>query len=81
MTDQLQIENHLRTLAEFLEGTLEHLYDKQMGFMLIAFELGDVKGHADYIANGKREDMIKFLRETADRLEAKQDIPASLSKH
>lgn len=47
-----------------------------LGFALLVFELNDANGHADYISNAHRGDMIKFLRETADRLESKQDFQA-----
>lgn len=46
-----------------------------MGFAFILFEFGE-PGIGNYISNGCREDMIKALRETADRIENNQDIPA-----
>ncbi|RXG32018.1 hypothetical protein [Leeuwenhoekiella marinoflava] len=33
-------------------------------------------GIANYISDSERADMIKMLRETADRLENKQDFPS-----
>lgn len=44
------------------------------GFALIVFPFFD-PGISNYISNGTREDMIKALRETADRLEKRQDFP------
>lgn len=38
------------------------------GFALIVFPFGS-PGLSDYISNSNRRDMIKTLRETADRLE------------
>lgn len=32
-------------------------------------------GIAQYVSNVQRSDMIKMLRETADRLESREDIP------
>lgn len=34
-----------------------------------------VPGIAQYLSNARREDCIQFLKETADRLEKKEDIP------
>lgn len=45
-----------------------------MGFALIVFDF-DNPGIGNYISNAERSDMIKSLRETADRLERNQDIP------
>ncbi len=46
---------------------------KGLGFALIVFPFYDA-GMSNYISNAEREDMIKALRETADRLESKQDF-------
>jgi len=46
----------------------------EMGFALLLFK-HNVPGVANYVSNSNREDMIKALRETADMLEAKNDIP------
>ena len=45
-----------------------------MGFLLIMFEFSS-PGVANYISNGRREDMVEALREAANRLEKSQDIP------
>ncbi|HLI94243.1 MAG TPA: hypothetical protein VKU83_11555 [Puia sp.] len=44
-----------------------------IGFCLLIFEFHK-PGIANYISNAQREDMIKSLRETADRLEKGQDF-------
>jgi hypothetical protein len=44
-----------------------------LGFCLLVFEFHNA-GMANYIANAQRPDMIKALRETADRLEKRQDF-------
>lgn len=52
------------------------LTEKKYGYVLIVFQFGDNDekvGH--YISNADRKDMIKALREKADILENKMDIP------
>lgn len=44
-----------------------------LGFMLIVFEFHK-SGISNYISNAERADMVKALRETADRLAGAQDI-------
>ena len=68
------IEDIMRLLAAGINGVLK---DNGMpkGFALIVFDFHE-PGVGNYISNASREDMIKSLRETADRLEKKQDIPA-----
>jgi hypothetical protein len=44
------------------------------GFSLLVFEFGGPGGNASYISNARRVDMIKALREQADRLERHEDI-------
>lgn len=46
---------------------------KGLGFALIVFKFKE-PGISNYISNGSREDMIKALRECADRIERNQDI-------
>ena len=43
------------------------------GFFLTIFPYNDDSGRANYISTGQRKDMIKMLRETAYRLERRQD--------
>lgn len=45
-----------------------------LGFALVVYEFGK-PGMSNYISNGNREDMIKALYETAERLNGKQDFP------
>lgn len=44
-----------------------------LGFAFLLFEF-HTPGESNYISNAERRDMIKALRETADRLERSQDI-------
>ena len=68
----------LKQLASIIDTTLESVFRKRLGFALIVFEFGEGNKAGDYISNGNREDMIKALRETADRLEANEDIPPAV---
>ncbi len=47
---------------------------KEFGFALLVFPFHS-PGISNYISNAQRDDMIKALRETADRLEKRQDFP------
>jgi hypothetical protein len=44
------------------------------GFIILAFPFG-AGGVAQYIANCDRSTRVRMLRETADRLEQKEDVP------
>jgi len=66
----------LGVLAEITKIELEEIYSVDMGLALVVWpEDNNPDSVADYISSGSREDMIKFLRGTADRLENKEDIP------
>ena len=58
-------------------NALGHVISKEifpgLGFMLIVFEFNK-PGISNYISNAERTDMVKALRETADRLAGAQDI-------
>jgi hypothetical protein len=43
-----------------------------VGFMLMLFDFGP-NGFSSYISNARRADMVKLLREQADRMEAGTD--------
>jgi len=68
-----QLEDIMKNLASGIDRVLRGCFE-DMGFMLICFRLS-LPGVASYISNGSRDDMIKALRETADILEAQEDIP------
>ncbi len=42
--------------------------------IILAADFGG-PGIAQYIGNGRRADFIRWMRETADRLEAREDVP------
>lgn len=58
----------MRRMGEYLKQQLPPGY----GFFLTIFEY-EKTSRANYISTGRREDMIKMLRETAYRLEHHQD--------
>jgi len=66
--------DQLDRLAGAVEYVLKDLYGKRMGFALFMFPFSEVGVAGDYVSNGTRETMIKFMRETADRLEKGKDI-------
>jgi hypothetical protein len=55
---------YMREVAKALKTALPG-----MGFALLVFPF-DSPGTANYISNGRREDMIKAMKETVARLEA-----------
>ena len=44
------------------------------GFIVLASPFGE-GGIAQYVGNGQRSDFIRRMRETADRLAAREDVP------
>jgi hypothetical protein len=44
------------------------------GFLILAAPFGP-GGIAQYIGNGQRADFVRWMRETADRLESREDVP------
>lgn len=44
------------------------------GATLLVYPFNGEPGLANYISDAHREDMIKYLRETADRIEANMDF-------
>lgn len=72
----------LDLLAAALEDILKDMYGVRMGFALFMFPFGegDDRQAGDWVSNGQREDMIKFMRDVADRLEAGKDIPRTIGE-
>jgi len=61
-----QAEASLQAIA----GALTDVLPKGVVFTLITYTVGE-GGYSAYVSNGAREDMIKALKETVARLEAK----------
>lgn len=71
----------IKMLANGLEEIINEKAGERIGFALLLFPFGSNKDSkyattqgADYVSNAQRPEMIKFLRETADRLELTEDI-------
>lgn len=63
----------MRSIADAVDEILKEMVGP--GFVLTILVYPENKpGIANYISTGQREDMIKALRETADRIEANEDI-------
>ena len=67
--DVLQAVAH--GLQKVFNGDAE-ISESRTGFVLLAFGIGQ-PGISNYVSNCDRASMIEALRETADRLEKKQD--------
>ncbi len=59
-------------MMRLLGADIDKRLKKKFGFCLVVFEWGGT-GPANYISNSKRSDMIRSMRETADRLEGRED--------
>lgn len=59
----------MRALAKFLKKKLP----KGWGFVLLVYPFNS-GGVANYISDGQRKDIILYLRETANILEANEDF-------
>ena len=62
---KLAMQEMAKSVAKFLP--------KEFGFTILVFPFNNA-GVSNYISNANRADMIKSLRETADRLEKRQDF-------
>lgn len=66
----LQIDAaQMRALADIVKEALP----KGLGFMIMTFEPGENNVPSNYVSNCDRADMIKEMRELADRLEKNQE--------
>jgi hypothetical protein len=58
----------LEAMCRDVAVTLRAALPPGCGFFLSLFDFGD-SGWTTYMSNGQRDDMVKFLRELADKLE------------
>ena len=70
-----------KELARSIDEILIEEFEKRIDFALLLFEFESTesdKAHVDkaanYVSNGRRKDMIKFLRESAERLENNENL-------
>lgn len=73
MSSSLEVHTD-QTMRDIADNVKEKVGD-DYGFMVMVFPWGEDMRTAHYISNARREDMIKALREKADVLEAKIDVP------
>ena len=76
---QRHIEHTMRGLANALNPIIDDCFGPEMGFALVLFEFHR-PGIGHYISNAQRSDMIKALRELAERLEKREDIPPAMGR-
>lgn len=76
MADELKnrTEPELARLMKAIADSVKAQLPPETLFAVIVF---DDPGLGQYISNARRPEMIEALRETADRLEAGEDIPRS----
>lgn len=72
-------EELMENVAKEVNGMLYGVFGKMMGFFLVAFDF-DTSKYASYVSNGRRKDIIKALREAADILEQKNDVPPTIGE-
>lgn len=68
-------EPELREHFNAVGRALKQVLPPNTGFFLLAGPFGN--GIAQYLSNVKRDGAIRWLRETADRLEADDTVPRS----
>jgi len=75
--DDIAKQQYLETLLRGMAAAIDETINEKLGnlgFALVVFEFNKLDlGH--YVSNARRDDMIKALRELADRLEKNQTIP------
>ncbi len=67
-----ELRAYLNACGQALEAVSDALQVERPLFALVLFNDPKV---GQYVANCRREDVIAALRETADRLESRQDVP------
>lgn len=72
----MQTRQMIDDLAKMIETKMVETLGVKVGFCLLIFPF-HFPGITNYVSNADRKDMIKALRETADRLERREDKPRS----
>jgi hypothetical protein len=70
----------LDDLAKAIELSVEELYGRKMAFGLFIFDFGEGERVGDYVSNAKRKNMVKAIREIADRIEKNEVIPKTIGE-
>ena len=66
-------EPELRALCNEVADAINDILPEGTGFILLFAPFGK-SGVAQYVANGTRPECIAWLKETADRLEGRDDV-------
>ena len=77
MKDQF---NEIEKLARDLGRFLQKLMPKGFGYTLAIYRYGE-GGELTYVSSGRREDVVKMLRELATVLEHRADAPHGAEGH
>lgn len=72
--DEPQLKRYFRGLSQMIENALPPMAGGHNGKCNFVLLVTDESNIAQYAANCRREDVVKFLRETADRLEKREDV-------
>lgn len=64
MTTRAYLEASAAEIGTFIASVLPH----GVGFALLVYDFGE-KGNLGYVSNGKREDMLKAMREFIEKNE------------
>jgi len=72
-----KIETDTQQAMQEIGEQVEQRTGKGYGFLVIVFPFSLEGTDAHYVSNVKPEDAIHSLRETANRLEAKEDVSPS----
>lgn len=68
------VDEMMLFLAQRIKEVLDFEFGLEMGFALFVFGFGEDCHDSHYISNAQRKDMIKMIRETAERLENNDDM-------
>jgi hypothetical protein len=66
-------EGRMQKIARIVENELPDR--RYINFAVVTFTVGDGGGYVGYVSNSDRACMVKALRECADMLERKMDLP------
>lgn len=75
--NQKQIQDFLGGIAVGTDGIIKEYFGRELGFAILLFEFNK-PGIGNYVSNAERKTMIEALRETANRLEKKEDIGVTI---
>lgn len=71
---------NLEALGRRVAKTVGGMIPKGIGFAVVLFDFGP-GGHLTYLSNGKREDVVRMLRELLPVVEHKAEAPPGMPHH